>query len=826
MTRMIVGVLMAAVLLGLGYGVGRLDRTELRLVSPGLPGDDRLEQAWESFLGSQRESLELLRGSEFYSDDQERAEAYQALIQDVADASSALASAEAAGLSLAGVLPASDKPATAPNTTAQDLGQLASHLLRNTENRLHRSQQALTAARNGIAPVETEGGWQIGLGHWELSNDQALLIQFSGEQADGASLALGNIWSMELEPRVDRSVSATLNCGFDGSCAGILSHRNPGLPGWLNTSGHRRGILVLRWPAGVEPPTVTLTKFDELAASLVDELVADRILTNARVYTLDWPDPGGDGQLSPEAPYSLGWRPDAEAVALRGGDILAVGSVADVAMWRGDSTEVLDLAGATVLPGLVDSHTHVFQLGLSLSRVSLYDVDTEAEAVARIADHARSVPAGQWIVGQGWDEGEWADRYPDKRLLTEAVPDHPVFMRSLHSFAGWANQMALDHAGVSADTPVPEGGEMRLDATGKPSGLFLNRAVPLIEAAIPPATVDEMRRNVLLALNQMAADGYVTVHDAGLNGREMAVLEMLEFEAALPVRVYAMLSVRDESLAGRWLSRGPDRDADSFLVTRSVKAFYDGALGSRGARLLEDYSDRPGHRGVSGANYGFNEALTAELMRAGFQVGIHAIGDAGNRETLGFLERVAQGDGRQLQARHRIEHAQVFHADDMAQPARLGVILSMQPPHAVEDKDWAEQRLGPRRIQGAYAWRELRRQGSTLIFSADNPGSDHSIFYGIHAGLTRRDKQRLPGEGWHIDQALNIDEVMRAYTRWAAYAAFREQETGIVRPGLWADLTVMDIDPFTLSEDDPGAILDGRILLSIVAGEVVADNRR
>lgn len=826
MSRVILGVLVAAVLLGLGYGVGRLDRTELSLLPAGLPGDDRLEQAWEGFLGSQRESMERLRTSEFYGDDQERAEAYRALVQDVFDAASALASDDQAGLSLAGVLPASDKPAATPNTVAHDLGQLASGLLQKTDDRLYRSQQALAAARNGIAAVAAEGDWQIGLGHWDLANDQALTIRFSGAQAVGAELALGNIWSMELDSAIEHSVSATLNCGTDGSCTGILSHRDPMLPGWLNTGGHRRGILALRWPAGVEPPTVTLTNFDELAASLGDDLVADRILTNARVYTLDWPDPGGDGQLSPGAPYSSGWRPDAQAVALRGREILAVGSVADVARWRGDSTEVLDLAGATVVPGLVDSHTHVFQLGLSLSRVPLYDVNSEAEAVARIAEHARSVPPGQWIVGQGWDEGEWADRYPDKRLLTEAVPDHPVFMRSLHSFAGWANQMALDLAGVSRDTPVPEGGEMRLDAMGEPSGLFLNRAVPLIEAAIPPPTAEEMRRNVLLALQQMAADGYVTVHDAGLNGREMAVLAALESEGALPLRVYAMLSVRDESLARRWLERGPDTDVDSFLVTRSVKAFYDGALGSRGARLLEDYSDRPGHRGVSGANYGFNQALTAELIRAGFQVGIHAIGDAGNRETLSYLERLAKSDGRQLQARHRIEHAQVFHGDDMAQPARLGLILSMQPPHAVEDMSWAERRLGPRRIQGAYAWRELRRQGSTIIFNADNPGSDHSIFYGMHAGLTRRDKQRLPEDGWYIDQALNIDEVMRAYTRWAAYAAFREDETGIVRPGMWADLTVMDIDPFALSEDNPGAILDGRILLSIVAGKVVADNRR
>ncbi len=551
----------------------------------------------------------------------------------------------------------------------------------------------------------------------------------------------------------------------------------------------------------------------------------DLVLTNARVYTLDWPDPGSDGSPDAAAPFADGWRPDAEAVAVRNGEILFVGSARDAEALAGAATEIIDLAGATLLPGLVDSHSHVYQLGLSLNRVSLYEVENESEAVARIVARAREVPPGEWIVGQGWDEGRWADHYPDKRLLSAAVPDHPVFMRSLHSFAGWANQAALEAAGITAATPVPEGGEMRLDENGEPNGLFLNRAVPLIEDAIPPPDEAQQRRILLAGLQQMADDGYVTVHDAGLNTEVMSLLAALESENALPIRVYAMLSVRDEALARAWIERGPDSDADSFLVTRSVKAFYDAALGSRGARLLEDYSDRPGHRGVSGANYGFNQALTRELMLAGFQVGIHAIGDAGNRETLDFIAGVITADPTQREARHRIEHAQVFHPDDMSRPAELGVVLSMQPPHAVEDKAWAEQRLGPERIKGAYAWRSLRQHGARLVFNADNPGSDHSIFYGLHAALTRRDKDREPPTGWYPGEALTIDEVVRACTRWPAYAGFREQHTGVVRVGAWADLTVMDVDPFVLSETAPGDILDGRILMTLVNGRVVADKR-
>ncbi len=543
---------------------------------------------------------------------------------------------------------------------------------------------------------------------------------------------------------------------------------------------------------------------------------ADLILSNARVYTMSWADPSLSG-----APTKDTWEPDAEAVAIRDGHIAAVGTSEEVMALAGNDTRVLDLGGATLLPGLVDTHTHVFQLGLSLSRVNLYDVENEAEAVARIVERAKTVPPGQWIIGQGWDEGKWADRYPDKRLLSAAVPNHPVFMRSLHSFAGWVNQAALDRVGITAESSVPVGGEMRLWDDGTPSGLFLNRAVPMIEDAIPPLDTAQRRANVLRALEQMAADGYVTVHDAGLDAEEMAILETLEAEGALPIRVYAMLSVRDEDLARAWLARGPDRDADSFLVTRSVKAFYDGALGSRGARLLEDYSDRPGHRGVSGENYGFNEALTEQMMLAGFQVGIHAIGDAGNRETLDFLQRVIEKNPGQLEGRHRIEHAQVIHPDDMFRPGELSLILSMQPPHAVEDKAWAEERLGPERIRWAYAWRSLREAGATLVLNADNPGSDHNIFYGMHAALTRRDKQRLPADGWYPGESLNIDEVVRAYTVWTALAGFREAYTGTIQEGLWADLTAMDIDPFVLSESDPGAILDGRITLTVVDGQVV-----
>jgi predicted amidohydrolase YtcJ len=549
---------------------------------------------------------------------------------------------------------------------------------------------------------------------------------------------------------------------------------------------------------------------------------ADLILVNARVYTLAWDDPQSDGELDGDAPKDAsGWHPDAAAVATKGGNIIYVGDTAGAMALRGEGSRVIDLAGATVLPGLVDSHTHVFELGAMLDGIDLTGVATEEDAIRLVVERAKTIPKGEWIIGQGWDEGAWANRYPDKVLLDEAVPDHPVFLASLHGFAGWANQMALDEIGITSDTEVPIGGEMRLGADGEPNGLFLNRAVPLMRDALPPPSFETRSRQLLAGLTQMAKDGYTAVHDAGVDTEMMRVLEALEAEDRLPVRVYAMLSLRDESLMRTWIERGPDSDTDSMLVTRTVKAYYDGALGSRGARLLYDYTDQPGHRGISGDGYGFNQNLMAEAMKRGFQVAIHAIGDAGNRESLDILQAIFDEAPATKNLRHRIEHAQVVHPDDLDRFGELGIIASMEPPHAVEDKTWAEERLGAERTMGAYAWRSMREKNVRLTFNADNPGSDHSIFYGLHSAITRQDKNSEPEGGWFVHEAVNADEAIRGYTSWSAYASFREDRTGTIEVGRWADLTIMDVDPFVLADEIAADMLLGQILMTVVNGEVV-----
>ena len=552
---------------------------------------------------------------------------------------------------------------------------------------------------------------------------------------------------------------------------------------------------------------------------------ADLILVNGRVYTLDWDEPAPDGSIMAGAPHDeSGWHPDADAVATRGGKIIFVGATRDAMQYQGEESRVIDLAGATVIPGLIDSHTHVFELGKKLERIDLTDIATEREAVNLIVEQAISVPEGEWIIGAGWDEGAWANRYPDKVLLSQAVPEHPVYLRGLHGFAGWVNQKALDVIGITAETGVPVGGEIRLNGEGEPSGLFLNNATDLLDDAVAPSH-DDLTRQVLRGLNQMAEDGYVAVHEAGVKSDAMRVLEELEASDRLPLRVYAMLSLRDEDLIRQWIAKGPDRDSESMLVTRAVKAYYDGALGSRGARLLYDYSDMPGHRGISGDGYGFNQALNAAAMKAGFQIGIHAIGDAGNRESLDILEGVFKDDPSTAGNRHRIEHAQVMHPDDLPRLGQLGIIASMEPPHAMEDKTWAEERLGPERILGAYAWRSFRETGASMTFNSDNPGSDHNIFYGLHSAIARQDKNLEPEGGWYAHEAIVSDEAIRGYTNWSAYASFREDVTGIIEKGRWADLTVMDLDPFVLADENPGDILNGRILMTIVNGRIIYEGK-
>ena len=562
------------------------------------------------------------------------------------------------------------------------------------------------------------------------------------------------------------------------------------------------------------------------APSVVSEpaISADLILENGRLYSMSWSEPSAEGIPAADAPYADGvWSPDAQAIAIKGGVILAVGTTSEMAEFKGSNTEVVDVNGASIMPGFVDTHTHIEELGATLDDVDLKGVQTEEEAVERVVRHIadNAIPAGQWIVARGWDEGQWADRFPTHELLSARVPNNPVLMDGMNGFGAWGNRLAMDAAGITAAAQDPVGGQILRDAEGLPTGAVRNRGVALYRETVPPLSMERLENRLVNGLRIMQDSGFTAVHHAGVNTDLMAAYEALAAQDQLPIRVNAMISGRDKALMAQWITRGPTRFAGDKLFVQSVKGYYDGSLGARGAKLLEEYSDRPGHFGVSGEEYGFFTEEIGAMLQAGFQVNIHAIGDGGNREVLHFFKDNFAINPQRQALRNRIEHAQVVHPDDFALYDELDIIAAVQPPFVAEDKVWTVDRIGLNRAEGAYAWRTFRRHNVPLIFGSDLMGYDWSIFYGLHSAITRQSTDSQPPGGWFPDEKLTAEETIRGYTVNPSYANFTENETGMLKEGMWADITVLDQDVFATVAEDPARLLDGKVLMTIVGGDVV-----
>ncbi len=550
------------------------------------------------------------------------------------------------------------------------------------------------------------------------------------------------------------------------------------------------------------------------------------IITNAKVYTLSWEEPDLEGNPHSSAPFADGsWAPDAEAVVIEGKSILFVGDEAEALTYQTRDTQLIDAQGGTVIPGLVDSHAHPYYFGEDLGKIELTGLDNKQAIIERLVERQdESTAAGDWILGFGYDEGSMStELLPTAKDLSEAFPDRPVFIIGTHGFTAVANYQAMNRAGITSETASPVGGEIMKDDDGNPNGIFTNNAAELVEEALPARTAEDFKRIALHGMEVMARSGYTAFHDAGTNRDYLNAYQELEDEGVSPVRVYAMLQATDSTLLKEWMKKGPETEVGELFTVRAVKAYYDGSLGIRGAKLLDDYSDKPGHRGISGEDYGFDQQLVQQMMEAGFQLGIHAIGDAGNRDMLDFYTKVFQGNPEIKKNRHRIEHAQVVHPEDFRRFADLELIASMEPPHMAEDMGWAEDRLGSERIQVAYAWRTFRRNGVPLTFNSDLTGSDHDFFYGYYAAITRKNKDRKPDGGWYPEQALSPEEALRAYTSWSGYAAFQEKVLGTIEIGKRADLTILSIDVLNLGEQNPDSLWGGKILGTIVDGRVVFD---
>jgi predicted amidohydrolase YtcJ len=513
-------------------------------------------------------------------------------------------------------------------------------------------------------------------------------------------------------------------------------------------------------------------------------------------------------------------QPSAQAIAIQGERIVWVGN-SDEGQKLYPSSRALDLHGATVLPGLIDAHTHLINLGESLVRLNLKDIPSEKEIVERVKQRAASAAPGEWILGWGWDEGKWASNYPTNQALSAATPNNPVFLVGLHTFAAWANRRALEVAGVNKDTKDPENGKIvRDEKTGEPTGILLNHAQEFVSKHIPPMTLAQAKRAMQLAARECVRNGLTSVHEAKVTPLMVQAFHELAREGHMPLRVYAMLDGADKNLVDEWLKHGPEIDPHYQLTIRSFKLFADGALGSRGAALLEPYSDAPQTKGLMTTPEADVYSLTRRALQAGFQVCTHAIGDAANRSVLNAYEQAEKEVPNAHDPRLRIEHAQVLAPEDIPRFAKLGVIVSMQPTHATSDMPWAENRVGPERIKGAYAWRLVKDSGAHLPLSSDFPGETLNSYYGIYAAITRQDPQGNPAGGWHPEQRLTLEEALRGYTLEAAYAEFEEKDKGSIEKGKLADLTVIAKD---ITRIPPREILSIRVLKTLVGGKIVFD---
>ena len=512
-------------------------------------------------------------------------------------------------------------------------------------------------------------------------------------------------------------------------------------------------------------------------------------------------------------------QPRAGAFAVANGRIVAVGDRATVAAMRGPETAVLDVSEGVVVPGLHDAHGHFLGLGESLAIVDLRDTPSEAAVIDRVAARVRTAGPGQWVIGRGWDQNDWPDaRWPTRAALDRIAPDTPVALERIDGHASWVNGRALAVAGVTRATPDPPGGRLLRDASGEPTGVLVDTAQQLVTRSIPPPTADEVDARILEADGLMRRLGVTMVHDAGASAQTIEAYRRLSRQGRLATRLYVMLD-SDPATTGPWFSRGPLLDPSHRVVVRAVKLYADGALGSRGALLLDDYADEPGTRGLAVTPPARLEAVAASAARAGFQVCTHAIGDRANREVLDLYERLARRHPAMRGLRPRVEHAQILDAADIPRFGRLGVIASMQPTHCTSDMPWAPARLGPERTaRGAYVWQKLLQSGARVASGSDFPVEQANPMLGFHAAITRQDVHGHPPGGWAPDQRMSRAQALASFTTEAAYAAHAEADLGAIAAGRLADFVVLSRDIMTVT---PAEVPATRVHRTFIAGRQV-----
>src|SRR3954454_4588898 len=512
-------------------------------------------------------------------------------------------------------------------------------------------------------------------------------------------------------------------------------------------------------------------------------------------------------------------RPWAEAVATRGEKIVAVGKRDEIEPYRGEKTRVIDAGSGMVVPGLIDSHIHLIDGGQQLASVQLRDATTREEFVRRIGEYARKQPQGAWITGGDWDHTLWGGELPARDWIDAVTPDNPVWLNRLDGHMSLANSAAMRAAHVADDVKDVSGGEIVRDKAGRPTGIFKDNALGLIDRAMPDPTMHQRLDATVAAMKYLAARGVTAVHHLG-TWSQVEILRIAERQGLLKTRIYACTPLGEwQRLAKEVKERGRGND---WLRIGGLKGFVDGSLGSHTAAFLEPFSDKPGDRGLLVNSAEDLETWTAAADREGLQVVVHAIGDRAIRMQLDIYERVALANGPR-DRRFRIEHAQHIAPADLPRFAKLGVIASMQPYHAIDDGRWAEGVIGAKRCETTYAFRSLLDTGAKLAFGSDWFVAPPTPIEGIYAAVTRRTIDGKNPNGWVPGQKINVEEALRAYTIDAAYAGFSEKSLGSIEPGKLADLVVLGRNLFETPPNELNAV---PIRKTIVGGKVVYDKEQ
>ena len=538
------------------------------------------------------------------------------------------------------------------------------------------------------------------------------------------------------------------------------------------------------------------------AAQSAQAARADLIITGARIYTVDEN------------------RPIAEAMAVGGGRVLFVGSERGAMTLRGPSTTVTNVNGQTIIPGMIDAHVHLANLGATLRNVDLVGTKSYDEVIARVVERARTTPAGTWIVGRGWDQNDWgADtRFPTHEALSRAVPNHPVVLTRIDGHATLVNAMAMGAANLTAATTDPNGGRIERGSGGAPTGVLVDRAMGIVNSKIPPTSRAQQRESILAAIEETAKWGLTGVHDAGVSRSTIDIYEALAREGRYNLRNYVMIAAGDSGTLNHYLRLGPQSALhDGRIWIRAIKISSDGALGSRGAAMIEPYSDDPSNRGLLLVEPSFIQNVAQRALTRGFQLNVHAIGDRGNRVTLDAFETALEAVPR-ADHRFRVEHAQIIHPEDIPRFARLDVIPSMQAVHQTSDMYWAGARVGEQRLIGAYAWRSLLNTGVVIPNGSDFPVEATNPLFSFHSAVSRQDEKNFPEGGWRPAEKMTRDEALKSITLWPAYASFMENSVGSLTPGKLADFVILDRDIMRVPDEE---ILGTRVVATYLGGRPI-----